>query len=43
MWALERWYWRTYLQGRSEDADVERRSVATEWGKGGWDALGDWD
>ena len=36
MWNLEKWYRRTYLQGRNRDADVENRHVDTEReGKGG--------
>ena len=25
IWNLDRWYWRTYLQGSSGDADIENR------------------
>ena len=32
IWNLERWYWWTYLQGGSGDADVENRPW-TQWGK----------
>ena len=40
---LEKWYRCTYLQSRNRDADVEKKSMDTEWEKGGWDELGDWD
>ena len=30
MWALERWYRWTYLQGGNGDADIEKRLVDTE-------------
>ena len=33
IWNLEKWYWRTYLQGKNGDADVENRLVDTA-GKG---------
>ena len=29
IWDLERWYWLTYLQGSSGDADVEKRLLDT--------------
>ena len=29
IWNLEGWYWQTYLQGSSEDADMENRLVDT--------------
>ena len=28
-WDVERWYWGTYLQGRSGDADIENRLLDT--------------
>ena len=30
VWNLERWWYRTYLQGRSGDMDIENRLVDTE-------------
>ena len=29
IWNIERWYWWTYLQGSSGDADIENRLVDT--------------
>ena len=29
IWNLEKWYWWTYLQGRTRDADIENRLVGT--------------
>ena len=40
---LEKWYRRTYLQGRNRDTDVENKHMDTKVQKGGWDELGDWD
>ena len=31
---LEKWYRCTYLQSRSRDTDIEKKSMDTEWGKG---------
>ena len=33
---LERWYWRTYLQGSNADADIENR-LPDMLGEGEWD------
>ena len=44
MWNLEKWYRRTYLQGRNRDADVENRHVDTGGeGEGGtnWEIRND--
>ena len=36
IWNIEKWYWRTYLQGRNTDTDVENRLMdRAEWGEGG--------
>ena len=32
---LEKWYRCTYLQSRNRDTDVEKKSMDTEWEKGG--------
>ena len=29
IWNLEKWYWRTYLQGRNKGADAENGLVDT--------------
>ena len=34
---LEKWYRRTYLQGKNTDADVENGCVDGSRGRGGWD------
>ena len=41
MWNLEKWYRRTYLQGRNRDADVENGCVNGRV-EGGQDEL-NWD
>ena len=43
MWNLEKWYRRTYLQGRSRDADAEDGFVDMVEGRGKWDQLGEQD
>ena len=43
MWNLEKWYRRTFLQGRSRDADVEDGHVDGVVGRGEWDQLGEQD
>ena len=43
MWNLEKWYRRTYLQGRSRDADAEDVFVDMVEGRGKWDQLGEQD
>ena len=35
IWNLERWYWWTYLQGSSGDADIENRLLDTVWEREG--------
>ena len=36
LWNLEKWYWSTYLQGRSGDTDIENTLVDTAGeGEGG--------
>ena len=44
MWNLEKWYRRTFPQGRSRDADVEDGHVDRVVGVGReWDQLGEQD
>ena len=34
VWNPEKWYRRTYLQGRNRDADVENGCMTRRWGQG---------
>lgn len=38
---IKKWYRLTYLRGRNRDTDVENKHVNAEWGRGGWDELGE--
>ena len=38
IWNLERWYWWTYFQGSSGDADIQR-DMGHSGGRRGWDEL----
>ena len=38
-WNLGRWYWWTYLQGSSGNAEIEKRLGGQSGGKRGWNEL----
>ena len=42
MWNLEKGY-RSYLQSRNRDTDIENKHMDTKVGRGVWHDLGDWD
>ena len=39
---LEKWY-RSYLQNRNRDTDIENKYMDTKRGKEEWGELGNWD